>query len=246
MKNQKLRKEILKAYNSKVPNMMPNTASMAITSFSEVNIQVYRIFEERFESLWEQIEGYYGKFIEDVLPGKYDKTVHKKVFKEVMNEQVKYVLYGKIYEMAKNDLDDPLLENLISYNESTGFFELKELEAVLDYIIHGLFFPVFMLIDLSEGKVEELNKKIMEHQNRFGTYPKELFIEAYRIQEANKGQRPKITDEDSIVMANKTLKADKKLNLIDENGQKTILLLNITKSYSNYHKQLLKKGGGQY
>lgn len=246
MQDLELQMKILEATELKKIKLMPQKSQFGLTQFTEVNFKVNKIFNARFENLWEQIEVHFGKYIEKVLPGKYDKTVHKKVFREVMNEQVKYILYGKIYEMAKNGLDDPILEKLIIYDNRTGFFDLKNAEALLDYIIDGIFFPVIILMDLSEGKVEELNTKIKEQQNRFGTYSKELFIEAYRLQELNKGKRPKITDEDSIVMANERLKVYEAMLLINDKGQKTALLLSMTKSYSNYHKPLLKKGGGQY
>ena len=246
MKDKSLRSKILEVTESIIPPMIPRTSDQDITAFYELRNRITEKFDKRFDELWMQLEHYYGKYMPKVMPEKYDRETHKRVLSAVIKTDVKHILYGMIYEMAKLDLDKTELENNLYFDARTGFFELDPKEDVIDIIINSLFFPIFILLDLSEGKTEDLNQRITQLINRHGTYPKELFIEAYRIQEENKGKRPKITDEDAIVIANNNIKSFENVDLIDNNGQKTSMLLSITKSYSNYHKPLLKKGKGQY
>jgi len=246
MKDQKLRKKILEIENSYIPELTHKTSQTTSSQFIKIKDKLNRILSEKYEGPWLQADDQDEEYMNNMLTGDYDKAVHKAAHRDIIKEEFKYIFYGKIYEMAKNDLDDPELEELISFNEETGFFELTDTNQTIEFMINGLLIPSIVLVALGEGKVDELDIKISKYRNRHGLYPKELFIEAFNIQKKNKGKIPKITNKQSIVLANDNLKTYPKEKLINRDRQGTELLHYITKTYVNYHKRTLKERPGEY
>lgn len=239
MKNQELRKKILEIKNSKGIEYFPLGIESRITDFMHINMELKQIFNRKFELLWIEMVEKYGEAIEKNAPFQADRETHKRVLQTVLSDQLVLIYLGKIFQMARENTDDPL-EDTIEYDERLGFFRLKSAEEVVDLIFYQITFTTTLIIEISQGKTENLNKIISEYENKYGLYPKELFKIAFRMQLANKGKRPKITDEDAIIFANKEGKFYDE-NLLENKNGKTSFLLNITKSYSNHHKSKLKK-----
>lgn len=240
MKDQKLRMEILKAIESKIPKMMPKTEGMGYSVFTPLleNINIYA--NKWFENTWGDIESAYESYLNNVIGKNIDKKIHKRIFKETLFEQVKYFYLGRIYKMAKEDLDEKYLEETLSFNELTGCFESTKKYFEIDYIIHKVLFPPLLVLSVSEGKTDDLNIMIDKLDNRYGTYPKQLFKSAYNMQLESKGKKPKLTDELAIIKANNLKNYYSKDQLVDENGFATPFLKAIVKTYANHHKKKLK------
>lgn len=240
MKNQELRKEILKAYKSRLPKMMPKKEGWGISVFTPLleSINVYA--NEMFENTWGDIESTYKLYLDNVIGKNIDKKVHKRIFKETLFELLKYSYLGRIYKMAKEDLDEEYLEETLSFNTLQGCFESTNKYFEIDYIIHKILFPAILVLNVSEGKADDLNMMINNLENRYGTYPKELFKIAYNMQVENKGKKPRITDELAVIKANDLKNYYSKDQLVDENGFATPFLKAITKTYANHHKKKLK------
>jgi len=193
----------------------------------------YNYFKERFEKFindWEKstnINGLNKRFLDELfvdLCNNINNAIRadKYLYKIILNVIEKNGLTKK--ENAKINLHQDSIDKLIN-----TVLELPEL------VIYSF-----------KNDLEKIKKKLDEWENKYSKYPKELFIEAFRIQKLNVGKRPKITDEDAIILANENLQLFLPEKLIDSFGQKTHELLLIKNSYSNYHRPLLKKGRGEY
>lgn len=240
MIDQNLRKKILELNQDRsgIPKDIIYE-TFKVTQFDIFNGDLFEIFNERFKKYWIDISKYF-EHKKDLWGKETEVEIYEAVFRDTLFDQFKYLYYGKLFENARENLKDDDLEQSISFDEHTGFFRTTRKRKAIEDIAEHVFFMAITMIELVEGKVDFIKKKLEDAEDRYGLYPKKLFEIAYRIQNENIGKRPRITDEDAIIFANREGKFyDEKL-LENENGR-TSFLLNITKSYSNHHKPKLKK-----
>ena len=239
------RRRLLKQYNPKNKLLMAEpwiNNAKTVNELMLIKDEVSEATDKLFTKTWDELKEMHKDPI-ILWEGKVDEKNLKRIMVEAVRQLAKYVLYGRLYEIAKFDLDDEFENRAVEYDKEKDqyYFNKKAREGMNIAISGEVLFVSELIVAVWRGNYEKLQEIIIEHENKYGKYDKRLFKEAFKIQRENKGKRPKITDEDAIVLANQRLNIQPAEELINNDGQKTLTLLNITKTYSNYHKPLLRK-----
>jgi len=248
--NKQGRDRLLKKYKptNKLLLAEPWVSSAEIfNELTKIRHQIDYKVKGSFNRLWEEMKRIHKEPIK-LWEDDVEENNVKKIMMEVLGRLTKYYFYGRLYETAKYNKKQSFENLAIEYNkERDEYFFNKTMQKGYPILIKDdILFITETMMTIFEGNYNRLKEKIEREQNRYGKYDKKIFKTAYEIQDDNKGKRPKVTDEDAIVLANQKVKIYEQEELINKYGKRTTKLLNITKSYSNYHKPLLKEGGGEY
>lgn len=188
----------------------------------------YKSFKKRFE-----------KFLEDwkTAAGLDDFS------KEFMEEN--FVTYCRYINAEINY--EPNYKNALEYIEKNGFphpaaGKINLIESTFNSVIETLFELPDMIIYTMNNDKDKIKKKLEEWENKYGTYPKEMFKRAYELQQQAIKDKLKLTDENAILKANEDGIFYPHPQLSDEEGKPTLFLFNITKTYSNYWKRKIREG----
>jgi len=241
MKN-KTRNQILrKVREEEYKTVFPIDERLKIENdFSIINHRIFEISEIAFNALWKIIKAESEEILSSYLT--QNEAEIRIILIDHFYDMSKYYLMGRIFYAAKYNIDKDI-DRYIEFDQEYKVFNYKNdgEKKLAAEIVQLMLTGPRIINQLRNKQTENFQEEILYLENRQGTYDKRIFKRAYKIQKENQGKKPKITDEQAIIKANEQLLLYPQEKLADNNGMPTEFLFHIKKTYSNYHKKILRE-----